>query len=1775
MTNDRKNRFGTGRWTAWLLLVAVLPALSVSLPVRAEPQTIGLNEEVSGTIAALEERVFVLPNLAPGQRVYVQRTATSNVNQLNWLLEDEFGRVVSQNLGRLDDLGPVALMGGLYRLTVRGETPTAAGTFSFIVYGVEDTSSALSIDVADTQAISGVGATHVFNLNLNDPGPVRLFFSGPSANQLSYRLVDALGNLRQDWTTSGPAVSDPFNLPVGVHLIEVRGRNGYTGDLTLQVRPVGDPVPVGLSLGGSAGYDSADLTETTEFQFTLTDTTAVFVTFDFSHSNGAGQWRLDRADGLEINGWTNNMSPPGDPWQLVAGDYRLSVRSRSTAPINGTATLHEVVDSESILVPDTPATAEILIPGQVHRFQISGLPAGLYLLDLIDASPASSLNWTLEDSLGRIVIDRTSALDDIEDISLRGGDYTLAVTGENAATGFADFVLTTMTVVDIPTSLGSVITDGIGQPGEIRRYSFTSPADRILSIERQASSNLAGLNYSLFDSVGREIVSRGTSLPTLTERNLVGGDYVLIVRGEGGATGDYTLALNDEGPAVFSPTGTPLALDTLAEATISSGSPQQWLLNLTDTRRVYFGLVEGATNLQWTLFDAAGQALYDGVRARFPGSDDRGPFLLAAGNYTIEFELNSGGPADYAFRAVDAAVNETPINLDQVIDSAPTVSGFQNDYLFNVPTDGRYYFELLQGNNQLRWRLEHVDGEVVFGPSVARFASESQGPFDLLAGDYRLVFDSTSNGAPTYQFQIHTVTDLSATLSLDSVPVAVSDSMAMPGQTHEYDLTLEQGVELLYVEVQSGSNVLRYTLIDSAGRALINRKRLSFSLSDDSGPLPITPGQYRLVITQTAPTDAAYSLVLHAPDSAPAQPSALDQAESWTPPGPGSEQTFLIDLVEPATRAFFDPLVDASRVSATLTHTPSGWRPFANVDLNFAQNADRGPWTLPPGQYELTFQAFPNAGEPSAQLRSIIDENAGLIDIEEIIVAEFLTPGSRLSYTVQPENDGQDLIFDLMSSASQNRWELIDPVGEAVFGPVNADNATTRDQGPIPLADGVYTLTFSNSENELRDWYFQVARSGAIIDVPEGCAACSALDVVFTFDTSPSMDPVNQAMCDITEELVQALADDGIPISSRFWGISDEGVATCLTSNVMTELGTAVPGTPPTEMTALDQCEDGLAGPRENWGPAAAVVAGLAPWDEDAVRLLIPVVDEGSYCGDPVNDLDIESVYYARQIAAQNDVVVSPLLPTIAPDPVRAMAGLITVGTGGISTVADFDIEDILPVARSIAIAACGTAQTVAAPEFTDLSPRPGTLLPSGVPLVLSGRVLPVNELRPVLEVEVNGQPSSVLDGSGSFFATIELQPGPNLVTISAVEACGPTVLEIELIGAGDESDPWAGFAEVSDLLEGEFSRATFDQPNQRLLVDVAVRNPGAALRGPILMAVGMDLDPGVSLLNADGQTPNGEPFVVLVPEGETLPANSVSAARELAFSNPGLDPIDFEPRWILPANQAPHFVTAPVTRATVGRSWSYAAEARDGDGDNVTYSLLVAPPGMTLSAGNLSWTPSSAGSFDVVLRARDGRGGVGRQSFSVNVVEAGFNAPPIFTSSPVIQASIGANYSYQASVVDPDGDSVSFALLSAPAGLGVDPISGLVSWANAQPGQHSVIIEADDGQGGQSSQSYILFIGEPATIPAGPSFVSTPVAFAGVSTQYRYRYRLSPPQDPSPTVVLAQGPAGMVLDPVERTLVWLPEAGDLGPHLIELIATDSAGQQATQRFVLTVLENL
>ena len=94
-----------------------------------------------------------------------------------------------------------------------------------------------------------------------------------------------------------------------------------------------------------------------------------------------------------------------------------------------------------------------------------------------------------------------------------------------------------------------------------------------------------------------------------------------------------------------------------------------------------------------------------------------------------------------------------------------------------------------------------------------------------------------------------------------------------------------------------------------------------------------------------------------------------------------------------------------------------------------------------------------------------------------------------------------------------------------------------------------------------------------------------------------------------------------------------------------------------------------------------------------------------------------------------------------------------------------------------------------------------------------------------------------------------------------------------------------------------------------------------------------------------------------------------------------------------------------------------------------------------------------------------------------------GSNLPPAFTSSPVITATAGAVYQYGATASDPNSDALTFGLLAGPAGLFVQPASGLVRWATqiSDIGSVPVTLMVSDGRGGIATQSFTITVAPPS----------------------------------------------------------------------------------------------
>jgi hypothetical protein len=183
----------------------------------------------------------------------------------------------------------------------------------------------------------------------------------------------------------------------------------------------------------------------------------------------------------------------------------------------------------------------------------------------------------------------------------------------------------------------------------------------------------------------------------------------------------------------------------------------------------------------------------------------------------------------------------------------------------------------------------------------------------------------------------------------------------------------------------------------------------------------------------------------------------------------------------------------------------------------------------------------------------------------------------------------------------------------------------------------------------------------------------------------------------------------------------------------------------------------------------------------------------------------------------------------------------------------------------------------------------------------------------------------------------------------------------------------------------------------------------------------------------------------------------------------------------VLPVNDPPTITSTPDTVCKEDESYSYQAAASDPDiGDQLSYQLLFSPSGMTVnsSTGLVTWPPenSDVGAAAVTLEVRDGEGLTDVQHFILHVLNT--NDAPQITSVPVTQTYEDSNYTYDVNAADADlGDVITYVLVQGPAGMAVNPVSGLISWlpGYSDVGSHTVTVQARDDSGSTDGQTYTL----------------------------------------------------------------------------------------------------
>src|SRR5437870_1036733 len=163
--------------------------------------------------------------------------------------------------------------------------------------------------------------------------------------------------------------------------------------------------------------------------------------------------------------------------------------------------------------------------------------------------------------------------------------------------------------------------------------------------------------------------------------------------------------------------------------------------------------------------------------------------------------------------------------------------------------------------------------------------------------------------------------------------------------------------------------------------------------------------------------------------------------------------------------------------------------------------------------------------------------------------------------------------------------------------------------------------------------------------------------------------------------------------------------------------------------------------------------------------------------------------------------------------------------------------------------------------------------------------------------------------------------------------------------------------------------------------------------------------------------------------------------------------------------------ITSPATATgQVGVAFSYQITATNNP---TSYNATGLPAGLTVntSTGLISGTPTTAGTYSVTISATNS-GGTGSATLTLTINPA----KPVITSSLTATGQVGVAFSYQITATN---NPTSYNATGLPAGLTVNPSTGVISGTPTTTGIYSVTISATNS-GGTGTATLIITINNP-----------------------------------------------------------------------------------------------
>jgi large repetitive protein len=265
---------------------------------------------------------------------------------------------------------------------------------------------------------------------------------------------------------------------------------------------------------------------------------------------------------------------------------------------------------------------------------------------------------------------------------------------------------------------------------------------------------------------------------------------------------------------------------------------------------------------------------------------------------------------------------------------------------------------------------------------------------------------------------------------------------------------------------------------------------------------------------------------------------------------------------------------------------------------------------------------------------------------------------------------------------------------------------------------------------------------------------------------------------------------------------------------------------------------------------------------------------------------------------------------------------------------------------------------------------------------------------------------------------------------------------------------------------------------------------------------------------------------------------------------------------------------TAEDTPVTI----SPLANDNDPDGDPLTITTAAALNGTVVvnANGTVTYTPNPGfnGTDTITYTISDGNGGTSTATITVAVADV--NDVPVTSGSIGNQTNLDSqiiNLPVSGAFSDPDGDALTFTAAGLPAGLTINPTTGVISGtidnsaSQINGGAYAITVTASDGRGGTVTQTFNWSVTNPA--PGAVNDVATtnedtPVAIPVLAND------VDPDGDPL-TVTQASAGNGTVVILPNGTLQYTPNPNFNGTDTILYTITDSEGGVSTASVSITV----